>query len=234
MLTPETHTIRESVLEIRYTPNSKILDYRGTWAELVSSLMVLSEWRISQNRIDVFDKEETRRGFVSFKNAGIVIRNAPTRDYFPDQANKLLRFLFEQKPFGNPLWLGRIGVRTRFATAYEGDFNSLLGRYKDRFLNISPEALNTWGAEIIDIGGPVNFRTSQGYLNSMSGPMRKEELKRFFDFEDNLPEVALYFDLDYWKEPKSLIEGREAMRIVKLFAEESWDTHERLRTLILA
>ena len=233
MLTPATQTIRESLLEIRYTPNSKILDYRGTWAESVKNLMELSEWRITENRIDVYDKEKTRRAFVSYKNAGIVIRNTPTRNYFPDQGNKFLRFLFEQKPFGNPLWIGRIGVRTRFATAFEGDFNSLLDQYKERYLNLSSKAKEVIAAEVIDIGGPIDFKTNHGTLNSVSGPMQKDQLKQAFDFEDKLPEVALYFDLDYWKEPKDLIEGKEIARIVKLYAEEIWDIHERLRTLIL-
>ena len=79
-------TINEHLLEIRYSPNPKILDYRGTWAESVSKFMELSEWQIVENRFDVFDKEQTRRFFVSYKNAGALIHNSTTRNYFPDQA----------------------------------------------------------------------------------------------------------------------------------------------------
>ncbi len=233
MLTPATQTISESILEFRYAPNPKILDYRGTWAELVSNLMELNEWRITENRIDVYDKENLRKAFVSFKNAGIVIKNSPTRNYFPDQGNKLLRFLLEQKPFGNPIWVGRIGVRTKFATAFEGDFSDLLSRFMERFLSLTPAAIDALSAEVIDIGVPINLRTNYGMLNLTSGPMRSDELKRFFDIEDRLPAVALYFDLDYWKEPKELLESKESIKIVKLYAEEIWDIHERLRTLIL-
>ncbi len=45
-------------LEVRYKPNPKILDYRGTWAELISNHMNLSEWKIIENRIDIYDKEK--------------------------------------------------------------------------------------------------------------------------------------------------------------------------------
>jgi len=232
MPTSSTQTISESIFEIRYTPNSKILDYRGTWAELVSHLMELSEWNITGNRIDVFDKEMNRRAFVSFKNAGVVIKNTPTKNYFPEQGNKLLRFLFKQEPFGDPLWVGRIGVRSRFATAFNGGFNDLLRLYMERFLSLTSGAKDVFAAEITDIGGPVNLHTNQGKINSNSGPMQKDQLKQFFDVEDELPEVALYFDLDYWKEPKELVEGKDVMKIVKSYAEEIWDIHERVRTLI--
>ena len=48
-----------------------------------------------------------------------------------------------------------------------------------------------------------------------------------------MPEVALYFDIDYWKEPKELIEGKDVMKIVKTYAEEIWEIHERISNLIL-
>ncbi len=195
--------------------------------------MDLSEWRITENRLDIQNKENTIRAFVSYKNTGITVRNTPTRNFFPDQGSKLLRFLFEQKPYGNPLWIGRIGVRYRFATCIDSNFNTLLERYLDRYLNLTNQAKDALSAGIIDIGCPINLRTNNGFLDTNSGPMQKDQLKLFFDFEKDLPELALYFDLDYWKEPKDLVEGKELVRIVKLFAEEIWDIHERVINLIL-
>ena len=235
MPTPDTPTISEHILEIRYAPNPKILDYRGTWAEMVSQLMGLKEWRITENRIDVFEIDESRRAFVSFKNAGVVIHNSPTQNYFPDQTNKLLRFLLEQKSFGNPLFVIRLGVRSRFATTFAGSFKELLERYSTRFFTLTLEAKNAFNAEIIDIGFPLNFSTNLGKINTNSGPMEKDQLEKIFRFEEkeNLPDVALYVDLDYWIRPEKLLEGKDILKIIRTFAEEIWDTHERVRTLIL-
>ena len=82
-----SRSINELLLEIRYSPNAKILDYRGTWAETVSKHMELSEWQIQENRFDVYDKQDTKRFFVSYRNAGGLIRNSTTRNYFSDQIN---------------------------------------------------------------------------------------------------------------------------------------------------
>jgi hypothetical protein len=142
--------------------------------------MEFSEWNITENRIDVFNKETNRRAFVSFKNAGLVIKNTPTKNYFPEQGNKLLRFLFKQEPFGDPLWVGRVGVRSRFATPYNGDFNDLLKLYMERYLNLTPGAKNVFAAEITDIGGPINLHTPQGKINLNSGPMQKVQLNFSF------------------------------------------------------
>jgi hypothetical protein len=49
--------LNEHVLEVRYKPNPKVLDYRGTWAESISDHMKLPEWRIVENRIDIYDKK---------------------------------------------------------------------------------------------------------------------------------------------------------------------------------
>jgi hypothetical protein len=47
--------LSENILEIRYKPNSKILDHRGTWAEIISKDLTLTEWLIVGNRFDVHD-----------------------------------------------------------------------------------------------------------------------------------------------------------------------------------
>jgi len=228
--------ISEHLIEIRYNPNPKILDYRGTWAEAVSRLMQLSEWRIDANRVDVSDKENIRRVFVSFKNAGMVINNSSNRNFLPGQSGKFLRFLFDQEAFGQKIFIKRIGVRGRFATAFGGEYKELLDLYTSRFVSLTDEAINALDAEVIDFGGPINFSTKIGNLNSMSGPMPKKQLQHFFSSIkiDKLPEIAFYLDLDYWKRPEKEMNGREITDLTKRYAEEIWDIHERIQTLVLS
>jgi hypothetical protein len=225
--------INEYLLEVRYSPNAKILDYRGTWAESVSKFMDLRQWEIVENRFDVFDKEQTRRFFVSYRNAGALIHNSSTRNYFPDQANKFLRFLFDQKAFGDSLLLERLGVRARFATSFDGSFEELLNRYSTRFLTINPKVHELMNATIIDIAGPIDFSTKNGKINTSSGPMPKEQVAQAFSHEKDLPDIALYFDFDYWIRPNTTFPGKEILDIIKSFSGEIWDFHESLISLIL-
>jgi len=67
----EKSVVNEHVLEIRYKPNPKILDLRGTWAEQISLHMDLPHWRIVANRIDAFTEGESIHAFVGFRNGGM-------------------------------------------------------------------------------------------------------------------------------------------------------------------
>jgi hypothetical protein len=202
--------------------------------------MELPHWRIDDNRIDVFDNYETEtlHAFISFKNAGFVMHNDSnvteiTRNFFPDQGNKLLRFLFEQQSFGNPVFVERVGVRARFATAFDGSFSDLLQRYSTRIITLTPEAQEAFKAELRDSAGPMNFSTPKGNLNTNSGPMEMKQLSQFFGFTTQLPEVAFFIDLDYWKRPQVEIDGKEILKMVKAYVDEIWDVHERIRAIVL-
>lgn len=225
--------INEIILEIRYRPNAKILDYRGTWAEMAAKHMDMTEWRIVENRFDIHDKDMSRRGFVSYKNAGFIMRNSTLIDFFPNQANKFLRFMFTQRPFGNQLMVERIGLRSRFATEFSGEFSELLARYVEHLLTLTPKAREIINAELIDIGGPLDFKTAHGNINTVSGPMGKNQLKEFFKFEENPPDVAFFFDADYWIRPEKEMQSKDILETVRFFAHEDWEIYDRLVNLVM-
>jgi hypothetical protein len=227
-------SLTEYITEIRYTPNPKILDYRGTWAEKIKVLTGLPKWRIDQNRVDVHTEEDTARAFVSYRNAGYVIQDSPTRNYFPDQANKLFRFLLQEEAFGKNIVVPRIGVRFRSATSFSGSFEELLDRYMKRYLVLTPQAKEIFGGRAIDIGGSINFSTQLGKLNTTIGPMEEQQLKQFFPTRKSVPSVALYVDLDYFKEPESEMESRDVVFLVKSYSESLWDIQDRVATLVLS
>lgn len=225
----------ELIFEIRYRPNPKVLDYRGTWAEVLGKLMDVSDWRITQDRLDVYNDAKTLQAFVSFRNAGVVVQDPPTRDYFADQSCKLMRYLMQQNTFGDPLSVTRFGIRSRFATAYpDADFHGLLDRYLDRYLRLSEPATTIIGSRVVDIGGPVNFEAPGGVINSMSGPMLRTQLEAFFKSRKDLPGVALYFDFDYHNKEEGKLTSRDVLSRIKSWSAYTWDLHDRLRDLILA
>ena len=228
--------ISEQVLELRYKPNPKILDYRGTWAEMISTYMGLIHWQIKENRIDIFDVEEKNRAFIGFKNSGLIIRNSPTANYFPDQARKLFKYVFEElEGFGKKLFVERVGVRSRVLSPFAGDLNNLVDLYSSHYLGLTPTASKMLDAELLDIGGPLNFKDQYGNFNTMSGPMPKNQATSFFKFEDesNLPDVGLYIDIDYWKRPNIIMEGKDILDIIRSFAQQTSSRNQQIRDLIL-
>lgn len=220
------------IFEIRYKPNAKVLDYRGIWAERISSHMKLPEWRIVENRIDVFDKDAKNRAFVGFRNSGFTSNDVPTANYFPDQTVKFFKFVLEMEGFDAPIFVTRIGVRAKFYRSSNVNFNDLLERYSTRYLTLTDKAKEIMSADLIDIGGPVNFKDSHGNFNTMSGPMKEAQAKQYLERKDDLPEVGLYFDIDYWKKPEKKVENSKILQIISSFSKESWKKHEEIEKLV--
>ena len=199
--------LNEHILEIRYKPNPKILDYRGTWAESISNHMKLPEWRIVENRIDIYDKDNKDRAFVGFRNAGFLAYNTATKNYFPDKAVKYFKYLFSFEGFEKSPYIERIGLRSKFCKEYNGSFDELKDKYSSNYLYLTKRAKEILNAKLLDIGGPLNFADKYGNFNTMSGPMTDEQIPQFFEATEDLPAVGLYFDIDYWQKPKRELNG---------------------------
>jgi hypothetical protein len=225
--------MNEQILEVRYKPNPKILDYRGSWAEAISDHMALPEWRIVENRIDILDKEDGDHAFVGFRNAGFVAHNTPTRNYFSDKTLKFFKYLFTLTGFEKNPNVVRIGVLSKFCTEFKGDFNELKEKYTSNYLTLTDKAKKMFNAQLIDIGGPLNFADKFGNFNTMSGPMTEEQIRQFFEKAENFPAVGLYFQIDYWIKPNREVNEKEILKHIKQFADASWDRFEAINKLIL-
>ena len=225
----------EHVLEIRYRPNPRVLDHRGTWAEQIANRMEFKHWRITENRVDVFTNDQVEHAFVGFRNAGFKASDTPTKNFFPDKAKKLFRFLFTLEDFGESLFIERFGLRSRFCTPFSGSFEQLVALFASKYLSLTPaahEAIGT-GARLIDIGAPLNFVDKLGNFNTHSGPMTAKQLSEFFGKETGFPDVGLYYDIDYFIHPGKLVSGNDVLATISSFADEAWDRHERVRVLVI-
>jgi hypothetical protein len=225
-------SLSEHILEIRFKPNPKILDHRGAWAELVSKELSLSEWLILDNRFDVHDKPKKETVFVGFRNCGYTCFDAPTANYFPDKAIKFFKLLLDLEEFGNPLFVERIGVRSKFITSHPKGFDDLKERYASRYLILSEKAKQAIGGKLVDIGGPLNFADKLGNFNTVSGPMAKDQMKDFIKREGEYPDVGLFYDIDYWQRPNKDLQGSDVLSMIRSFATEAWNRHSRVRDLI--
>lgn len=227
--------LNEHVLEIRYKPNSKILDYRGTWAEMISKHMQLSEWRILDNRVDVYDKVNKNHAFVGFSNSGFSCNDSPTKNYFYDQAIKLFSYISKLDGFEPELTVERIGVRSKFCTTFEKGFEELKNQFASKYVCLTSEAEKAINAKLVDIGALLNFVDNLGNFNTISGPMEKSQIVQFFSGrkETDVPAIGFYFDIDYFLKPNKQMKADEINKSIKDFAESSWDKYEKVRKLIL-
>jgi hypothetical protein len=201
---------------------------------MLADHMGFPHWKIVENRFDAFDEGDKHRVFVSFRNAGVIVWDSPTSHYFPDQAIKALRFVFAQEAFGDPILVSRFGVRSRFATAFDGDYQELLEGFTTQLFSLSPQAETAIHAQLTDIAAPLNFEDNHGKINILSGPLTKEELGRAFNLEeDDLPPASFYLDIDYWYTPNQLINAKDIYSKIKLFAEENWNRFSELSQLII-
>ncbi len=228
-------TINEHVFEVRYKPNPKILDYRGTWAELISEHMKIPHWSIIENRVDIYDKNNQNHAFIGFRNSGFENLDSPTKNYFFDQAIKLFTFVSQLDGFEKQPFVERIGVRSKFFTSFDKGFDELKNRYNQRYLTLTKDAEKAINAKLIDIGGPLNFADNLGNFNTNSGPMEKKQALQFLRNrkDDTVPDIGLFYDIDYWLKPNKGMSPSEINQNIKNFATAAWDRHERVKNLIL-
>jgi len=225
----------EHVVEIRYRHNARVLDHRGDWAERISAEMGLPEWRIVENRIDVYKDDHSEHAFIGFRHGGFTIADTNAKTVFPSRAGKLLRFVFGLREFGDRVHVERLGVRSRFCTTFAGEFAKLVDLYTEKYVSLHPAAKEAigQGVHLLDIGAPMNFRDSLGQFNSQCGPMPQAQLESVFRKDEGYPAVGLYYDIDYFLHPGRKMDAAEVVEAITNFAHAGWDRHDRVRSAIL-
>lgn len=228
---PKFHNVH--IFEIRFKPNARILDYRGSWAERISEHMGFSEWRIVENRFDVFDADGKNRAFVGYRNAGFTCFDSPTANYFPDHTLKFIKYLLDIDEFNAPIHVARIGVRAKFHTQFDGSYEELVQRYSSRYLILTDKAKKIMNANILDISCPIDFADKLENFNTLIGPIKGTQAQQYLDRDDEFPEAGLFFDIDYWRKPNKSLENDKILEIISSFSSEAWRKNEQITNLIL-
>lgn len=222
----------EQIFEIRYSAIPQILDYRGQLARIFSAVMNLDHWRIDTNRVDIYNdlKVDTERVFISYKNAGGIYKcdhkqHPLPSNFFYDKTNKFITNLYNQKFITSEINIFRVGVRARYILPSTNDFKELSRIFTTKFCSLTPGAIKAFNAELIEIGCPIVFKTDAGILHTLVRPLTKNQILEQLPYLDiiekyEIPEVAIYIDIDYWKEITKKITDKDLQKICRKYSLE--------------
>lgn len=226
----------DCTIQVDFDPNPRVLDKRGEWAASLSQRMTLAKWAIGKDRIDVFDESRRNHCYVAFNRCGLTTLDTRGHECFIEYAGRFLRKVFALDGFGS-VTVNRIGLKPRFCTPYQGTFEQLLKRVRERYYDLKPDALRAIGdsVDVTDVGAMLNLRDSFGNFNTHCGAMERSQTKEILTNrrDDDLPEVGLYYEIDYFVNPKEVMDVETVLDRASDFAREAWNRHLRVRKQIV-
>jgi hypothetical protein len=227
--------LRQQICEIRFKANPLILDNRGLITKLITSLFKLEEWTIGDNVIVINSKDKSERLFVAFDRMGISLNEIKKRDMFKDETLRFLNFVFSMDIFKEEFYVNRIGVRTRNCFGYDKSFDSLKDKCLKNYISVSPKVIDKLGLNISDVGYPLIFKDGKSTVNTNCGPMKQEQIKKYFQdyINDAYPNVGLYIDVDYHIAPNQQQKFDDVLNYTADFCTKSEQKSELLKTIIL-
>lgn len=200
-------TIFKNIIEVRFEPDSKILDKRG---EITGSILnsQFTDWVIQENRIDFSKKGNEEFGaFFSYKNLGLY---ASYPNLLPFIKKNTKQFITSTWDYFKSNKIHRVGVRTVFLTETE-NYQKTFDSYKEKFFKVDEEMLSKFDGKLYDFGFPMNFVDGENYINVNTGPMYAKQSAQFFDKIKDIPKFGIFVDVDYYMKDCSLITKKEEL-----------------------
>jgi len=191
--------ISKHVIEIRFRP------------ETLSSTL-FKHWNISSNRIDFSSGDNPHvKAFFSYRNLGLISAYPNRTAFFAESAGNFIKSAWPRLPNRH---FSRIGVRSTVLVEAD-DFEKAFDAYRKHFLKLSDEDIRKFGGDLVDVGFPMNFADGKNYFNVVTGPMEKEQSKKYFG-ELDLPSVGVFVDVDYFRKDLPLNIGQgTVVRLLK-------------------
>lgn len=192
----------EFICEIRYSDIHTFRDKRGESLEKLHKLSGLPAKGMHEIRIDLATDNADQRLFVSVRNCGFVLRNITNDMEFFKFGETQIKNLAELDCFSKDIFITRIGVKSRKFIEYEGEFDTLMKKFNEAFAPINDKVLRSNDATMEDIGVILDMKDNIGKFKVIAGPMRSLQASEILEMEQKLlPDVGIYLDVDYSKEP---------------------------------
>lgn len=196
------------VFEIRYPAAANLFDNRGKIAAKWQWTSDLTEWRISNNQVSIYNKSSTIFLNAGFKNTSVVMELPESHTQFSSQASDfsvwVLDLLQVQK-------IDRVGLRF-IQLSKKQHFKLLVTKMREKLLALSEDDWESLGGYPEDIGLPLTLVLGDNRANFTLGPMKSDQLANYFESKDvkgKLPSAAIFLDFDLYRtEPNFSVETR--------------------------
>jgi len=189
------------ILEIRYPAAAILFDSRGKIAAKWQWTSDLTEWRISNNQVSIYNKSGTTFLNAGFKNTSVVMELPASHTAFCNQAAEFSSWVLETLQVKR---VERIGLRF-IQIAKRQHFKLLLSKMRESLLGLTEDDWAILGGHPEDIGIPLTLVFDKNRANFTLGPMRAEQLVNYFEaneVKNKIPAVALFLDFDlYMNDP---------------------------------
>ncbi|WP_428739850.1 hypothetical protein [Sulfurimonas sp.] len=219
--------IVEHLLEIRYSPSGSFLDQRGFVADYIRNEGILPHWQIDTNTIhfrDQSEKIDKEGAFAGFKNAGYIVYDPDTKNYFQDKSIKFWKTLSKNGHYDIPEIL-RIGTRTKVFLPSEKDFQYLNDLIKEKVFSNNISKL--MGNSIEDTQFIFVLKESDFELRIVGGPIHKNEVQQYIGFEHpQFEKTGIFLDIDISKVGK--IEQKDMVNLIKKSMEMTWNKIDQI------
>jgi hypothetical protein len=192
--------LAEHILEIRHEASGNFLDVRGRIADYCKKQKLFPHWQIDNQVINFRDSAEKigREGaFVSYKNFGYIVLDAPTMNYFPDRAIHFLKVLSQFKDYQPENFL-RFGARTKFFIPSDLSFEEISKKMSAGVF--SEKLISLVGGAQADLQFIIELKEEGFDIRIVGGPLHKDEAKNFMQFESKeFAKTGVFFDVDFYK-----------------------------------
>jgi predicted nucleic-acid-binding Zn-ribbon protein len=190
------------VFEIRYFPLFQFFDNRS---KILGNLFRdpktknnnFEHWQLRDSRVDFFDADQKRVFFVSYQNCGYQCQDPPSENYSKDQILKYMTLTSEV--IGEDIEeVQRVGFRETRVLPVD-DLQNTKKLLREGFVRTDSPFFAALDSKLTDFTLlPLVFQRGEHNFQITLGPATKAEAQlRVGDISD-LPEDALFLDVDYF------------------------------------
>lgn len=225
-------TFAQHIFEVRYKPNTIIIDRRGA---ILKKLLVspFTTGNIGANTVRVSTKDtKDLNAFLGYSNFGLSASILQTKKSFLNHSSSLVYNALSN--FVESKDIVRIGVRTKILSEKAG-FIKLVESINKHFA-IKNDIISQFG-KTEDIGFAFDLKDKDDCHKSIHikfGPLKKEEYENDFTIYENLPDCGFFVDIDIFKDDYSnkLFKPKEMNNFIKANVELAYTIHEQINSCL--
>lgn len=223
--------LSEHSMEVRHAASGSFLDVRGYVADYIRESSLFPHWKIDLNVVnfrDEVDKIKREGAFAGYKNAGYIVLNPETRNYFPDKASLFWKTLLKNDYYKVPE-ISRFGARTKVFLPSDMSFkevNSII--FNSIYTEKAREMIK--GTET-DVQFIIELTEDVFEVRVSGGPIHIDEASNHMSFEsDHFKKCGLFLDIDYYKSKE--VSHENVPKLLKNAIDLTWLKVEKIASTI--